>query len=545
MSLLILMVLVFAFGNSNVYANTQSVDTIRIGLESRYNNANLVTIQNNSIIIGYSAGVFEPTILISSEGGFTVSVDNSYYLDINERFYDYNSALFRVNELNSDPNNNAVVAFLDSNSFAVYFGGFPNGQAVEDSMETLRAMLHENLSVVPASTNRTILRSSDNNHTIVFAHSTRHPQVVDGNGGFVALGGRTYRGIMEIGRQIGDGITPVNIVDVEEYLYSVVPSEMPAGWAMEALKAQAIAARSYTFSRRGSHARLGYELCDTVFSQVYAGTGNEASTTTEAVRNTRGLKMFNNGNVIEATYFSSSGGVTENSENVWLNAMPYLRSVEDSFETMGMVWERVFTLNEMTAITRANGINIGYVRDVVVSQTAESGRVNELSIIGTAGTHSITREPIRTFFSSANGGSLHSRNFEVTSTVSGGGAINIPDDDGAITQNPEPPIGDTIHIIHSGGIVQVPIMSSFVINSRGEIVHISESDIEMHMNNTQIHTMSAEDVNEIPVGYVTFNGRGWGHGVGMSQFGARGMAEAGFTFIEILQHYYTDVEVRR
>lgn len=514
---IVLLFCIFILNVHTIYAGTSN--TIRIGLESRYINASSVHISNSSILVGFDNGQgFVSSAHIASPQGINMVVNNNFYLDTKERFKDYQSAKSRAIEL-SNTERNAVVVIIDNNIFGIYFGGYSSEEEAILALNTIQ----EAKVVVPASTKR-VTAKVGNSPLLIFDSPTKHPQIIDGDGGFISLGGRTYRGVMEVGRQLGSGITPVNIINVEEYLYSVVPSEMPASWHMEALKAQAVAARSYTFSRRGSHLNLGYELCDTVFSQVYGGVSKEYTRTTEAVRATSNLKAFYNGEVIMATYFSSSGGFTENSGNVWLNDLPYLVGVKDTYEVGGMVWERTFTKQELTNITKANGINIGNVLNVSIVDTTPNNRVSNLLITGENGSHSLGGEQIRTFFASSNGGSLHSRKFSIVGGVSSNKSTDT-----------------NVSILYSYGTAQRPISSSFVLNSNGEIVHINDTDIIIEgSNNTNVIQDSINSTGSS----VTFSGRGWGHGVGMSQFGARGMAEAGYGFRDILAHYYTGIDIR-
>ncbi|MCL1924207.1 MAG: SpoIID/LytB domain-containing protein, partial [Defluviitaleaceae bacterium] len=247
---------------------------------------------------------------------------------------------------------------------------------------------------------------------------------VDENG--IYIRGRRYRGIIEIGRQRpGHGITPVNIVNFEDYLKSVVPSEMPASWHMQALMSQAVAARTFAMYRRGSHNHLGYELCDTVFSQVYNGIGFEHPRTTEAVLATRGRIITFNGAPILAVYSSSTGGFTESSEYVWLEAVPYLRAVPDLYETGGLIWDRAFTREQIQQATPV-AANIGQITAIGINGRTPGGRVLALNIYGEYGTHTIMREQIRSFFAPI-GGSLPGRMFQFDNPIGPPqGSITVP-----------------------------------------------------------------------------------------------------------------------
>jgi hypothetical protein len=114
----------------------------------------------------------------------------------------------------------------------------------------------------------------------------------DGGNGFISLGSSRYRGSVEFGRFGGSGITAVNIVSAEEYLYGVVSAEMGAGFHHEALKAQAVAARSYMLTRMGVHSAQGYDLCDQGHCQAYRGVGGEHEPAVRAVNETMGQVMY-------------------------------------------------------------------------------------------------------------------------------------------------------------------------------------------------------------------------------------------------------------
>ncbi|MFN2340461.1 MAG: SpoIID/LytB domain-containing protein [Halanaerobium sp.] len=137
-------------------------------------------------------------------------------------------------------------------------------------------------------------------------------------------GNRQYRGNMIIKGE-GSEFTLINQVELTPYLISVVPSEIYASWPAEALKAQAIAARSYTLSNLGRHSSDGYDLCSSVHCAAYNGIMSEHPRTTEAVLSTQGETAVFEGQVIEAVFSSNSGGFTERSDQIWSADLPYLR----------------------------------------------------------------------------------------------------------------------------------------------------------------------------------------------------------------------------
>lgn len=147
----------------------------------------------------------------------------------------------------------------------------------------------------------------------------------------VRLNGKAYRGKLEVFVNSRGSLTVVNVVPLEDYLLGVVPSELGLP-QLEAQKAQAIAARTYAVANINAYGTKGFDLVPTVWSQVYKGVAIETAMGTQAVRETRGIVATYNGKPINALYTSTCGGRTENSENVFDYAEPYLRGVECSLE---------------------------------------------------------------------------------------------------------------------------------------------------------------------------------------------------------------------
>ena len=144
--------------------------------------------------------------------------------------------------------------------------------------------------------------------------------------GFVSTKGKWYRGILMVQNKSGR-LTVINNVEIEDYIKGVVPSEMPSGWEADALKAQAIAARSYALANLGKRARYGYDLNDTTEDQVYGGASKETSKTNQIVDDTKGLVLIYDDKIIPAFYSASAGGQTINASSAWGNDLPYIRSV--------------------------------------------------------------------------------------------------------------------------------------------------------------------------------------------------------------------------
>jgi stage II sporulation protein D len=143
---------------------------------------------------------------------------------------------------------------------------------------------------------------------------------------FVSAKKRWYRGDFIIENR-NNQLVVVNDVSIEDYILGVVPAEMPSKWSYEALKAQAIAARSYAIANRGKRANRGYDLKDTPEDQAYGGASSETASTNSAVLETKGVVITYNQKVIPAYYSASAGGHTTNSGAIWNKDLPYLKAV--------------------------------------------------------------------------------------------------------------------------------------------------------------------------------------------------------------------------
>lgn len=204
-------------------------------------------------------------------------------------------------------------------------------------------------------------------------------------GGFVFIGDRWYRGTVKLVRT-GSGLTAVNYVDLEQYLASVVGKEMYASWPLEALKAQAVAARSFALYRRQKQTQGIYDLGSSTTHQVYEGLQSEAPSTQQAVAETAGQVLTYQGRLIEAVFHASSGGHTENSENIWTKPVPYLRGVPD-FDQAAPVYQWTTRLTAAQLKQRLPGV--GNILSLVPLNTTPQGRVTDLKVVGDAGTRVI------------------------------------------------------------------------------------------------------------------------------------------------------------
>src|SRR5688572_27088652 len=204
----------------------------------------------------------------------------------------------------------------------------------------------------------------------------------------VRFNDRPYRGRIEVFTNLRGSLTVVNELGLEDYVRGVVANELsPGGYpAIEALKAQAIAARTYALKNRGQFLSQGFDILPTTRSQVYRGLTSENPLSTRAVDETRGLVATYAGEPINALYTSTCGGRTEDSENIFNQAMPYLRGRECAAE--GLAFERYVVKTTRDPAELRDDSNVTVVRDVALLQTQNFGslpaRVSDAWLAGDA-----------------------------------------------------------------------------------------------------------------------------------------------------------------
>ncbi|MBI3975644.1 MAG: SpoIID/LytB domain-containing protein [Armatimonadetes bacterium] len=282
--------------------------------------------------------------------------------------------------------------------------------------------------------------------------------------GWLQVGSRRYRGLIELRRTPAGRLTAINEIDLEQYLYGVLKMEVDARWPPEALKAQAVAARTLALQSLGRFAAEGYDLRATTESQVYAGINAEDPRTTAAVDATRGLIMTYGGRPIFAAYHSDSGGATESSEFVWGQPYAYLRGVADPFgrDAPAREWLSRIDLPTLEARLARAGRPLPSIAAIEITATTPSGRAATVRITGA------------------------------------GGALDLR--------------GTELRQILGVSFLRSTLFAVRVVGDNGAAA-------------------------------VEFTGRGSGHGVGLSQWGARGQALAGRTYAEILQFYYQGIQL--
>jgi len=177
----------------------------------------------------------------------------------------------------------------------------------------------------------------------------------------------------------------INIIGIEEYLYGVLKKEISPRWPAEALKAQAVAARTYAIFNMNKYIDKGYNICASTNSQAYGGVNHEDPLTNKAVDETRGVIIAYKGKPINAVYHSDSGGYTEDSENVWGSFLPYLRSVKSKFEEKVSPPHHTWTCSigekDLTEKLQKQGYKVNSIVSIKPVKKSETGRISELVFI--------------------------------------------------------------------------------------------------------------------------------------------------------------------
>jgi len=325
------------------------------------------------------------------------------------------------------------------------------------------------------------------------------------NSDFVKVNNRRYRGYIYLYVAYSTSFL-INKLNIEDYLKGVVPSEMPPSFHIEALKAQAVASRTYALSRIKE--KNIYDLTATPSSQAYLGVDKESEKTNFAVDATKDEVITYNGKVIEAVYHSTSGGYTENNENVWNSIpYPYLRGVDSPYEDKSPYfnWTQTFTNYKIQILFKKyfkqnNLYDIGEIIGFEVLKRGVSPRVVEIKVIGMYDDIILTG----TQFQSILG--LRSTWFNFEFKVY------------------------KFNYIYS-------IVNMFV------KIPLLKDNFDLVIKRFEDYEYTVQDIRKKRWDIVVFYGKGWGHGVGMSQWGAEGFAENGMDYKEILKHYYTGVDV--
>lgn len=528
---IILSFIIFSSFGSYAYDKDNMPTMIKVGLMYGDKSTALVNLHSSS---GFEFGSYidnqfhtiynmmDYTDIIIRKNGYFMGLNNSYietnpgdasigpyHVQVEGNFND----LYEVQEfINSLSNNESLYPAYD-NGWKVWAGPFLNESKaqgfINDNNEN-----SNNLQIIYP--NGKIIQVLNTKGNIIFVYNTGDKEFYfrsflekDSNN-IIKLNGKNFRGEMLLRRLSDGGLTVINYLNIQEYLYGVLPKEMSGEWPLEALKAQAVAARNYAVANIGKHSNYGFDVCAEVDCQVYGGYDIEKPRSNKAVDDTYGTVLTYNGNLVSAFFHANSGGHTENSENIWSISLPYIRGIKDDFSIgqPNSTWTQTYSPQEIGNILSKNGINVGKVLDMYPESISPNGRILSLVIKGSRDEVKLQKEKTRAIFGYNN---VKSMWFEVDTD----GSSYVLSDNNISKKSI-----NSMYIIKENSIVKIPSRENYKLYNGSKYIAISGSPNQFILK-----------------------GKGWGHGLGMSQWGAKKMAEMGYSYEDILKHYYSGTKL--
>jgi len=336
-----------------------------------------------------SGGGFGHGIGMSQYGAYGFAKQGTKYPEILAHYY-------TGTKLEKKTNGQSVKVLLQSSVGAVSFSGATKiGSKKANPQTTYTAV-----AAGPGKVQVTIAVSGRNFSLL------KAPFNVKGKGSKITLKGSAdngvnsgvYRGKLQIRNTGSMRLNAINVVSLENYLKGVIPGEMPASWHQEALRVQAVAARTYAITTDVSGD--GYNLYSDTRSQVYKGLSAEQSTTNKAVADTAGEVVTYQGEPVVTYFFSTSGGRTENVENIFSGSdpKPWLKSVDDPYDDLSPKhrWSFSFTMAQVKS--KLGSRLKGSFKRIKVLKRGQSPRVVKARIEGTRGSTTATGPELRTAF---------------------------------------------------------------------------------------------------------------------------------------------------
>ena len=341
-----------------------------------------------------------------------------------------------------------------------------------------------------------------------------------GDNANIGIATNTYTGLAEFAYQSGV-MKVVSIVYLEDYIRGVVVSEVYNSWPAEALKSQAVVARSFTLYNGTKHKSEGFDICDGPHCQAYTGIGKAVPATDAAVRDTRGMIVAYEGKPALTTYHSSSGDITESASSAWGSvpeAYPYLTNVNVGFNEcenyVNGKWSYTVSASELTDYINSKegyaGILKGDVENIVCERKEGSEYVYKLTVSDAFGNEIVVEK------------STHVRNF--------------------ITQYCK----SACFTISSHSTVNAGEQKDYILDSGNMYVITAQGEQNLSSPSTNIEALTSSGLKTLAVSgekVFTIAGEGYGHGVGLSQYGAMTLAERGHDYTYILGLYYPGTEI--
>ena len=504
---------------SSVVSHADSLYIIRIGLTNQLKQQDKVKISTKKIALGYCVNNHYTEYLhFESKSGFTLTPASGYYLVSDTVYTSYNAVKKACNKAKkvAAAKKHVYISMCGKNKWRVYVGGLNDVAKVSSWQYSLEQKVGSTFGAVTSYNGHRVLLKGANDAVIYDGSDTDQyvqiaPNVLNKKGSkTLTVNGYEYRGRMEIAPFGGKKLTVVNIMNVENYLRSVVGSELSQSTSMEAQRAQAIVSRTYAQSRcdnsGDTNISMPYQINDTATYQKYAGYSKENTKSVEAVTSTRGMCIYSGGEQIQSRFFLSSGGITESSVNVWGSNASYLQSVSDTQELpFGRgPWQYSYSADEL-----GTQLGVGTVTGITIDKVTASYRVMQITVTGTDKSVTLKGENIMQ--------KLGLPSCKFTMQVLG----NNPDEE--CLKNAE------------GTVVTKDLKGLSVVSKNGQSSVLNGGNYVVLGKSAAVNYVTDAPASE---NVFQFSGMGDGNGVGMSQAGAKAMAQKGATYQQILKYYY-------
>ncbi len=369
----------------------------------------------------------------------------------------------------------------------------------------------------------------------------------------ITIDGIQYRGGATYFANNDGTLNVINYISIDDYVKGVLNSEMNYKNPIEALKAQAVTARSFVLGNMHKHESSGFDICDGTDCQVYKGYSDEHAETNKAADETSGIRMYFEGKPATVYYHKNSGGYTQNIKDVWGSNANYLVAVKDNYSPE-YNWVKEISFSDIESKLIKQGINIGLVNSVEIAERNQTGAVSILKINGSFGQYSLEKEKIRAFFGYTDIKSRHfsfDANFVNNGINNNQGTGNISGNDisgnGNLTiynGKEKTNIENNMTVIGAEGkTVNIDTKTAYI--SNGQVKYCIKDGINSNINNQKdienTQVLQSEICNSTP---FTIYGKGYGHGIGMAQDSAIAMAQQGCSYQEILKYFYSNITLQ-
>ncbi|MCL1858853.1 MAG: SpoIID/LytB domain-containing protein [Oscillospiraceae bacterium] len=507
-------------------------------------------INNTKISVAHIANLAKNSVGRYYASGKNIVV-GKYNAEFDKTFSDFNEAYKFINGLSKTTFLNLFPAYING-KIVVRCYDFTSADSAKAFINKVSSSSPVALKVA-AESNKTVVVINPDTDEILF-------QYEDGDNNFAAAGavsnslsygqaiselsskntdftaspaGNIYSGAF-VYRIKNSGVEVINLISLEDYIKGVVPYEISPNWHEEALKAFSVAARTYAVFSGARHAKSGFTLCNDTHCQFYAGSKRATDATNAAVDATKDLVVTYNNKIIETVYHSSSGGATENHNDAWGGDLrfPYLTSVKvplEKYATPGRansLWTNTAAPRELFEyLTGASPqssrfkdkLNSDIASIIINERSPSSNYIKSVSVVDKNG-NSVTVQNSDTI-RSAFGRYANSANMDIYKSFKFK-SFMLPSSEKALQQD-----------IESG--------KTYIITGNGLTKSTPGDGI--------LNILTANGAYSIKA-YATgndfiFDGRGWGHGVGLSQWGMQDMAEAGYKYDAIIKTFYTGVSI--